>query len=219
MRISTRELGWSKRRNHEQVSSAHAHCIIYLTYSTKTPPWTGALRQALGPGERAVRGTPIDPDLHDLGCRRPSRDQVNPKLRNAPVHRAGQIQIVRLGRRSGATAPGRIERRAVAPCLGKLNSVGLHRLKRGLRQFWSIDVDGRWRILCKFSGGLVRYFGTGAAFWMNLPSDYNLALAVQEFGERISQEVVATWPRLHSIVTLRLHMDLPFPLPLSQPSG
>jgi proteic killer suppression protein len=37
--------------------------------------------------------------------------------------------------------------------LGKLNSVGLHKLKGNLRDFWSIDVNGRWRILFKFQNG------------------------------------------------------------------
>jgi len=37
--------------------------------------------------------------------------------------------------------------------LGKLNSVGLHKLKGNLRSFWSIDVNGRWRILFKFRNG------------------------------------------------------------------
>jgi proteic killer suppression protein len=37
--------------------------------------------------------------------------------------------------------------------LGKLNSVGLHKLKGPLREFWSIDVNGRWRIIFKFRAG------------------------------------------------------------------
>jgi addiction module HigA family antidote len=36
---------------------------------------------------------------------------------------------------------------------------------------------------------LGRYFGTGAAFWMNLQSQYDLALAEQVLGARISREV------------------------------
>ncbi len=36
---------------------------------------------------------------------------------------------------------------------------------------------------------LGRFFGTGAAFWMNLQSNYYLARAEQEMGERISKEV------------------------------
>jgi len=37
--------------------------------------------------------------------------------------------------------------------LGKLNSVGLHKLKGPLKDFWSIDVNGPWRIVCKFHDG------------------------------------------------------------------
>jgi toxin HigB-1 len=37
--------------------------------------------------------------------------------------------------------------------LGRLNSVGLHKLKGNLRNFWSIDVNGPWRILFKFKDG------------------------------------------------------------------
>ena len=36
---------------------------------------------------------------------------------------------------------------------GKLNSVGLHKLKGNLRRFWSIDVNGPWRILFTFKDG------------------------------------------------------------------
>jgi antitoxin HigA-1 len=36
---------------------------------------------------------------------------------------------------------------------------------------------------------LGRFFGTGAAFWMNLQSHYELARAEQEMGARISREV------------------------------
>lgn len=37
--------------------------------------------------------------------------------------------------------------------LGKLSSVGLHKLKGSLRKYWSIDVNGRWRILFIFRKG------------------------------------------------------------------
>jgi proteic killer suppression protein len=37
--------------------------------------------------------------------------------------------------------------------LGKLNSVGLHKLKGSLRNFWSIDVNSPWRIIFKFRNG------------------------------------------------------------------
>jgi proteic killer suppression protein len=39
--------------------------------------------------------------------------------------------------------------------LGKLNSVGLHKLKGSLRAYWSINVNGRWRVLFKFRDGHV----------------------------------------------------------------
>jgi toxin HigB-1 len=35
----------------------------------------------------------------------------------------------------------------------RLNSVGLHRLKGNLRKFWSINVNGPWRILFRFEDG------------------------------------------------------------------
>ncbi len=37
--------------------------------------------------------------------------------------------------------------------LGKLNSAGLHKLKGPLRGFWSVDVNGPWRIIFKFRDG------------------------------------------------------------------
>jgi addiction module HigA family antidote len=36
---------------------------------------------------------------------------------------------------------------------------------------------------------LGRYFGTGAAFWVNLQAQYDLAIAEQEFGAQIVREV------------------------------
>jgi addiction module HigA family antidote len=36
---------------------------------------------------------------------------------------------------------------------------------------------------------LGRYFGTGAAFWANLQSQYDLAVAKRQLGERISTEI------------------------------
>jgi len=37
--------------------------------------------------------------------------------------------------------------------LGKLQSVGLHKLKGELRNFWSIDINGRWSLLFRFKDG------------------------------------------------------------------
>jgi toxin HigB-1 len=37
--------------------------------------------------------------------------------------------------------------------LGKLNSVGLHKLRGPLSNFWSVDVNARWRLIFKFRDG------------------------------------------------------------------
>ena len=37
--------------------------------------------------------------------------------------------------------------------LGGLNSLGLHKLRGDRRGFWSIDINGPWRLLFKFSQG------------------------------------------------------------------
>jgi proteic killer suppression protein len=36
---------------------------------------------------------------------------------------------------------------------GRLNSVGLHKLAGDLRGFWSIDINGPWRLLFRFRDG------------------------------------------------------------------
>jgi addiction module HigA family antidote len=50
-------------------------------------------------------------------------------------------------------------------------------------------VGGRRAITAETALRLGRYFGTGAAFWVNLQSQYDLALAERELGERIAAEV------------------------------
>lgn len=50
-------------------------------------------------------------------------------------------------------------------------------------------IRGQRAISAETALRLGRYFGTGAAFWMNLQSHYDLALAEREIGERISREV------------------------------
>jgi proteic killer suppression protein len=55
-----------------------------------------------------------------------------------------------------ALAHTRLTQLSAAPsldALGRLNSVGLHKLKGDLKDFWSIDVNGPWRILFKFEHG------------------------------------------------------------------
>jgi proteic killer suppression protein len=37
--------------------------------------------------------------------------------------------------------------------LGKLNAVGLHKLKGNLKAFWSIDINGPWRLLFEWRDG------------------------------------------------------------------
>jgi proteic killer suppression protein len=37
--------------------------------------------------------------------------------------------------------------------LGQLNSTGLHKLKGPLKEFWSININGRWRLLFRFIAG------------------------------------------------------------------
>jgi len=50
-------------------------------------------------------------------------------------------------------------------------------------------VAGKRGISAETALRLGRYFGTGAAFWANLQSQYDLAVAQQRLGERIATEV------------------------------
>ncbi len=52
-------------------------------------------------------------------------------------------------------------------------------------------VRGRRAISPETALRLGRYFGTGAAFWMNLQANYDPALARQEFGAIVDHEVEA----------------------------
>ena len=36
---------------------------------------------------------------------------------------------------------------------GRLNSVGLHKLKGDLRDYWAVTINGPWRLLFKFHDG------------------------------------------------------------------
>lgn len=53
----------------------------------------------------------------------------------------------------------------------------------------SAIVAGSRGITAETALRLGRYFGTGAAFWMNLQSQYDLAIAEREIGGRIAAEV------------------------------
>jgi proteic killer suppression protein len=37
--------------------------------------------------------------------------------------------------------------------LGRLNSLGLHKLKGDLKEYWSIDINGPWCLLFRFDAG------------------------------------------------------------------
>ena len=50
-------------------------------------------------------------------------------------------------------------------------------------------VAGKRAISPETALRLGRYFATGGAFWLNLQSQYDLALAEAELGERIATEV------------------------------
>jgi addiction module HigA family antidote len=53
----------------------------------------------------------------------------------------------------------------------------------------SAIVAGTRGISAETALRLGRYFGTGVAFWMNLQSHYDLAVAENELGDRIASEV------------------------------
>jgi addiction module HigA family antidote len=53
----------------------------------------------------------------------------------------------------------------------------------------SAIVAGTRGISAETALRLGRYFGTGAAFWMNLQSHYDLAVAEKELGDKIAAEV------------------------------
>lgn len=36
---------------------------------------------------------------------------------------------------------------------GRLNSVGLHKLTGNLKGYWSVDINGPWRLLFRFDDG------------------------------------------------------------------
>lgn len=82
----------------------------------------------------------------------------------------------------GRSLAGELEARGLtANALALKLRVPANRLTEIIRGQRSISAETALR--------LGRYFGTGSAFWMNLQSHYDLALAEQEMGERISREV------------------------------
>jgi len=52
-------------------------------------------------------------------------------------------------------------------------------------------VHGNRRITADTALCLARYFGMSSRFWLGLQMDYDLDVAEDEMGDRLSQEVVA----------------------------
>jgi len=52
-------------------------------------------------------------------------------------------------------------------------------------------VHGKRRITADTALRLARYFGMSPRFWLGLQMDYDLDVAEDEMGDRLSQEVVA----------------------------
>jgi addiction module HigA family antidote len=50
-------------------------------------------------------------------------------------------------------------------------------------------ITGKRGISAETALRLGRYFGNGAAFWVNLQSQYELALIVEQLGDRIAAEI------------------------------
>ncbi len=77
------------------------------------------------------------------------------------IRGAATRQFVELGKAKFSGLDADLARRRIATLnsasslaeLGKLQSVGLHKLKGELRNFWSIDINGRWRLLFRFKDG------------------------------------------------------------------
>jgi addiction module HigA family antidote len=82
----------------------------------------------------------------------------------------------------GRTLAGELQARGLAAnALALKLRVPANRLSEIIRGQRAISAETALR--------LGRYFRTGAAFWMNLQSCYDLARAQREIGERINKEV------------------------------
>lgn len=70
-------------------------------------------------------------------------------------------QFIESGKSKFSGMDERIARRRMAQLdaatslesFGRLNSIGLHKLTGDLKDFWSIDLNGPWRLLFKFRDG------------------------------------------------------------------
>ena len=83
--------------------------------------------------------------------------------------------------------PGRILRRELATRALSANKLALA-LHVPSGRITAI-LNGKRAISPETALRLARFFGNSAQFWMNLQSRYDLAVAEQELGERITAEV------------------------------
>lgn len=55
-------------------------------------------------------------------------------------------------------------------------------------------VLGKRRITADTALRLARYFGTSAKFWLGLQMDYDLDIAADELGDRLSSDITSRMP-------------------------
>jgi addiction module HigA family antidote len=118
-----------------------------------------------------------------------------PELR--AIFGPARIHLMPRSRRTFAAPPGGFSLSPVHPGLtlaAELAARGMtaHALALKLQvpaNRISSIVAGTRGISAETALRLGRYLGTGAAFWMNLQSHYDLAVAEKELGDRIASEV------------------------------
>lgn len=77
-------------------------------------------------------------------------------VKGAPTHQFIRSGKMKFSGMDEDLARQRLAELNAATSLGDISSfasVGLHKLKGNLRGFWSIDINGPWRILFKFRAG------------------------------------------------------------------
>jgi len=55
-------------------------------------------------------------------------------------------------------------------------------------------VLGKRRITADTALRLAKYFGTSAKFWLGLQMDYDLDIAADELGDRLSSDIISRMP-------------------------
>ena len=55
-------------------------------------------------------------------------------------------------------------------------------------------VLGKRRITADTALRLAKYFGTSAKFWLGLQMDYDLDIAADELGDRLSRDIISRMP-------------------------